>query len=493
MSSNSIHPPIKIRGIDDIINYIDAKDNIKGRAAIVWWLILGGLFLDAFSNSALSAGLNPMTRDLQLSATEVAVLTSFSSWVAILFNPIGGWIADKWGRVTPLIVAKIMAIIGALLVMLSPDFNTIILGRFFVGVSYGMDFAVAMAMLAEFTPAKLKSRLNTWQGIWYVAVCLNLALALMFYSWNVGDAIWRYSISITALCGLIILFLQARYLVESPVWLARKSRLAKATQSMNKIYGDTFILAPENEQKPIIGQATRGFKNILLIFRGVYLPRTILASTVQICQSIQYFGIGWYLPVISAAMFGKNFVYATLGSLFFNLFGIVGGFLSPAIGRYLGLRRASAIGFSIAFIVLLTLGLYSDRLPVWAALVIPALFILCHSGGPGANGKSLSSLSFRSELRAGANGIIGAMGAIGAALGLFIFPVFRETYGLQTTFLIMSVVPLIASIICFSIKWDPTRTTIQPDNEPDAPQFAEDVVSQNKFSPTEPKSGRGIK
>ena len=175
-----------------------------------------------------------MTRNLNLSATEVALLTSFSSWVAILFNPIGGWIADRWGRVPPLIIAKIMAVIGALLVMSSSSFSTIIIGRFFVGVSYGMDFAVAMAMLAEFTPVKLKSRLNTWQGVWYVAVCLNLVLALMFYSWDVGDAIWRYSIAVTALCGLIVLFFQFRYLVESPVWLARKSRLPSGTKSRAK-------------------------------------------------------------------------------------------------------------------------------------------------------------------------------------------------------------------------------------------------------------------
>lgn len=491
MSACSFSNSIKIRGVDDVIHCIDAQEKISGRAGIIWWLALGGLFLDAFSNSALSAGLNPMTRNLNLSATEVALLTSFSSWVAILFNPIGGWIADRWGRVPPLIIAKIMAVIGALLVMSSPSFSMIIVGRFFVGVSYGMDFAVAMAMLAEFTPAKLKSRLNTWQGVWYVAVCLNLALALMFYSWGVGDAIWRYSIAVTALCGLIVLFFQFRYLVESPVWLARKSRLSEAVIAMNKVYGDNFALAPKAELKPVIGQAEKGAKNVLLIFRGVYLPRTILASTVQICQSIQYFGVGWYLPVISAAMFGKNFVYATLCSLFFNVFGIVGGFLSPAIGRRLGLRRSSAIGFAVAFLVLLTLGLFSDRMPLWASLLVPALFILCHSGGPGANGKSLSSLSFRSELRAGANGVVGALGAIGAALGLFIFPVFRDLYGLQTTFLIMSAVPLFASIVCFVIQWDPTRTSIQPDNEPGAPQFESPQTSYPEVMA--PESNRGTK
>lgn len=55
------------------------------------------------------------------------------------------------------------------------------------------------------------------------------------------------------------------------------------------------------------------------------------------------------------------------------------------------------------------------------------------------------------------------------------FPLFRARYGLETTFLILSVVPLVASIICFAIPWDPTRTTIHPDNEADAPQFRSDA------------------
>lgn len=465
---------IKIRGIDDVIAYLDSRQGIVGRAATIWWLALGGLFLDAFSNSALSAGLGPMTRNLHLTAGQVALMTSLASWVAIAFNPIGGWMADRWGRIRPLILAKFLAVVGAVLVVFAPSFEMILVGRFFVGAAYGIDFAIAMAVLAEFTPAKLKSRLNTWQGMWYAAVCTNLLLALLFYSWDVGDAIWRYSVAATAVFGVTILVLQLTLLVESPVWLARKERLDEAAHAMTRIYAQLFVAAPKHERLPVLNQARRGAANVLLIFRGAYLQRTILAATVQIGQSIQYFAVGWYLPLISATLFGKDFAQATIGALAFNVFGIFGGFLSPWIGRKLGLRRASAFGFAMVFVMLLTLGLFHGRMPLWLAVIVPSLFILFHSGGPGANGKSLSSLSFRSELRAGANGIIGALGSIGAALGLLIFPLFREKYGLEHTFLILSVVPLIASVICFVIRWDPTRTTINPDNEPDAPQFEDD-------------------
>lgn len=464
-----------IRGVEDVISFIDARQGIKGRAGIIWWLALGGLFLDAFSNSALSVGLGPMTRDQQLTPAEVAWMTSLASWVSIAFNPIGGWMADRWGRMRPLVIAKALAVIGALLVTFAPSYTTILFGRFFVGAAYGIDFAIAMAVLAEFTPARFKSRLNVWQGMWYMAVCTNLVLALWFHSWGVGDSLWRYSVAATAVFGITILVLQLALLIESPTWLARKERLEDAARCMTRIYGESFVAAPIGERLPVLNQARRGLANVLLIFRGAYLPRTVLAATVQIGQSIQYFAVGWYLPLISASLFGKDFQQATLGALVFNVFGIVGGFLSPVIGRVLGLRRASAFGFALVFVMLLVLGLFNARMPTWVAVIVPSLFILFHSGGPGANGKSLSTLSFRSELRAGANGVIGALGAMGAALGLLVFPLFRQKYGLETTFLILSAVPLIASIVCFSIRWDPTRSGINPDNEPGAPQFKEDL------------------
>lgn len=461
-----------LRGVSDVVAYIDSRPSIRGRAAWIWWLALGGLFLDAFSNSALSAGLGPMTTELALEPTQVALLTSMASWVALVFNPIGGWLADRYGRVPPLIAAKIIALVGALLAAFAPTFELVVAGRFFVGAAYGIDFAIAMAVLAEFTPAKFRSRLNTWQGIWYTAVSSNLILAIGFYNLDVGDAIWRWALGSAGVVAFALLVLQTWKLVESPTWYARKERLDRAASSMTRIYGEPFVAAPEAERHPVINLANRGVANVALIFRGIYLPRTILAATVQMGQSIQYFAVGWYLPIISIAIFGEgDFVLATVGTLIFNVFGIIGGFSSPYLAGKLGLRRASAIGFSLVFVMLLILGFFFDSMPLWLAFIVPSLFILFHSGGPGANGKSLSTLSFRSELRAGANGIIGAIGSLGAALGLMVFPILKADLGLGPTFLILSLVPLSAAIVCWVIRWEPTRAEVSPDEELDAPQF----------------------
>jgi len=329
-----------------------------------------------------------------------------------------------------------------------------------------------MAMLAEFTPRKFSARLNTWQGLWYTAVSLNLILAIVFFQMGTGDSIWRYLLGTCGVVALVLLILQSCYLVESPTWQARKNRLAGAARSMSKIYGQSFI-AEESPIGELQGPptASRGLKNLKLIFRGIYLPRTILATTVQLVQSVQYFGVGWYLPIIAVALFGSDFIFNTVGTLVFNVFGIVGGFASAWLSAKIGQRIASKWGFLIVFIVLVIFGFAYDTLPLWLGFALPSLFILCHSIGPAANGKSLSSLSFRSEIRATANGFIGAIGSFGAALGLLIFPLLQDAFGLGPTFLIVAIFPLAAFIVCTVITWEPTRAEVHVDEETDAPQF----------------------
>lgn len=460
-----------LRGVEDVVNFIDGRTSIRGRAGVIWWLALAGLFLDALSNSALSAGLGPMTRDLHLSPPQVALLTSMASWVAIFFNPIGGWLADRYGRLIPIVAAKALYVMGTLLACFAPSYELVVIGRFFVGAAYGMDFAIAMALLGEVTPKKLSARINTWQGIWYTAVTINLLLALVFFNAGVGDAIWRYSIGATAVVAVLLFILQLVFLVESPTYLARRGNLERAADSMSRMYHQDFVAAPVEDRTPIVNLANRGIRNVALIFRGKYLPRTVLAATVQVGQALEYFAVGWYLPIISLSIFGQDFVQATLGTIVFNLFGILGGFMSPVIGKKLGLRRASAFGFSGVFVMLLIMGFFFESMPLALAFVVPSLFILLHSAGPGANGKSLSTLSFRSELRGSANGFIGAIGGLGSALGLLIFPLLKADIGLGPTFLILSAVPLICAIICFTIKWEPTMAGVNVDDEPDAPGF----------------------
>lgn len=88
-----------VKGVADVVALIDGLGKITGRAQVIWFLVFGGLFLDAYSNAALSAGLGPMTSQMELTSTQVSILTATAPALAIIFNPVGGWLATRIGRV----------------------------------------------------------------------------------------------------------------------------------------------------------------------------------------------------------------------------------------------------------------------------------------------------------------------------------------------------------------------------------------------------------
>ncbi|MER7499012.1 MFS transporter [Nonomuraea pusilla] len=455
-----------IRGAADAAGLIDTLTRLGARANWIWFLALAGLFLDAYSNAALGAGLSPMVKQLGLSPTEVGVLTAMAPAIAIISNPFGGWLAARIGRVKPLLMTKVVFALGAVLTASGSGFQTVFAGRALVGVAYGIDFAVAMALLAEYTPASLKGRLNFWQGVWYTATTTNLLLTLLFYRFDVGADIWRWSVGSSAVFALVLLVLQLVFLVESPTWLASKGRLAEAAANLRRMYGfDAREGGPETADTATAAPRQVGFRDAGVLFRRPYLPRTAISTVISLTQAMQYFAVGWYLPVISLELFGKEFEKATLGSMAFNAVGIVGGCLSAYAGRRLGLRVSSMAGYAVVFAALLVMGATFKELPVGLAALLPVLFIFFHSAGPGPNGKSIAALSYRSDIRTLGTGVTGMLGSLGSVAGLYLFPQLQAGIGVGASLMVLSVVPLAGLLTCLAIKWDPTRASVNLEEE----------------------------
>lgn len=471
---------VPLRGIDDVVAFIDSRPVLSGHAGLVWWLLLGGLFLEALSHSAISVGLAPMSRQLGLDPPEIGLLAAVAAMAALLAQPLGGWLADRWGRVRPLLLAKVLALAGAVLVACGHDVADIVTGRILTGLAFGLDFAVAIAMLAELTPARLRHRLNLWQALWYLAVCSNLLLTLVADQCAPGDGLWRYPVAATAAAALLLLNLQMLFLVESPCWLARQQRWQEAADAMGQLYHghrftvpDALLHQPVAPTPSLLPTPAPGLAQLL---RPPYRLRMALAATVQAGQAVQYFAIGWYLPLLSADLFGDNPRQATWGTLLFNLAGLCGGLLAPSLAGWLGLRQACAWGFGANCLLLLALAGSWPHVGHWQALLLPALFLLCHAAGPGGNGKSLSALSFPSELRGRANGVTGALGSGGAALGLFSFPLLQAWVGTAHCLLLVAMVGLMACLTCWRLRWDPQRAGFHPDLEGAGPHVSTPVA-----------------
>lgn len=442
---------------NDIFRAMD-NGRATSRMKWVWILALGGVFFEAYSGAALATGLSPLTEQLQLSTGEVAVITSSYMVLAIFLCPLAGSLADRYGRINIIIIAKFIACASMVIGLMAPNFEILLASRLLAGVAWAMDFGVVLAYLSEFLPRRDQRKLSRWQGVWYLATTSNLLIATLIFQFNVGQDIWRWLLGTGAVIAALLAVGQIILLPESPRWLASKGRYADAVKALKVVY-DTDVVAADNSievRSPGV-EAPSFIRGSIELFSRPYVGKTTLSTVTFAAQALQYYAIGWYLPIIALRLFGESYESATLGAALFNAVGIVGGFAAAGCYQALGIRKAVRLGFGLCAVVLAVFGLAFNSLPLWAAIGLPTMFILFHATLAASGGAAFSALAFPSHLRGLGMGFATTACNIGAATGLFVFPLLQASLGEGGAILATATVPLIGFIVVTIIRWDPEK------------------------------------
>jgi MFS transporter, putative metabolite transport protein len=441
----------------DVYRAIDAGAP-TGRMKWIWILGLGGVFFEAYSGAALATGLAPLSEELHLSTAQVSVVTSAYMLLAVLLCPFAGALADRVGRLKIIIAAKVIACVAMILGLTAPNFELLMVSRLLAGVAWAMDFGVVLAYLSEFLPRKDQRKLSRWQGVWYVATTANLLVAVVIFQFDVGQSIWRWLLGTAAVIAALLAVLQIALLPESPRWLASRGRFADAVKALHVVYRVDATPGATSENAGAATQDTGDRLTPSALFRAPLLGRTVLSTVSFAAQALQYYAIGWYLPVIALRLFGESYEAATLGAAVFNAVGIIGGFSAAAIYQAFGIRRSVRLGFAICTGLLVLFGVGFHHLPLWAAILLPTAFILFHSALAAPGGAAFSALAYPSQLRGFGMGLSTTACNVGAAVGLFVFPFLQAKFGEGGAILATAVVPLIGFLVSTVIRWDPEQT-----------------------------------
>lgn len=138
---------------------------------------------------------------------------------AIIGAAIGGWMNDRYGRRTAILIADFLFFIGAVVMAASPGPSLLIVGRVFVGLGVGMASMTSPLYISEASPAKIRGALVSTNGFLitggqFLSYLINLAFTKAPGPWR-----WMLGVAgIPALLQFILMFL----LPESPRWLYRK-------------------------------------------------------------------------------------------------------------------------------------------------------------------------------------------------------------------------------------------------------------------------------
>jgi sugar porter (SP) family MFS transporter len=169
---------------------------------------------------------------------------------------VAGALSDKFGRKRLLTFSAFLFTITSVANGLAPDFSTFIIWRMLGGVAIGLASNLSPMYIAEVAPAQMRGRLV---AINQLTIVIGILLA-QFVNWFLvrdlpqgatdefireswyGQTGWRWMFALTAVPAL--LFFTGMFMVpESPRWLARNGRHARAKSVLGRIGGEDYSVA----------------------------------------------------------------------------------------------------------------------------------------------------------------------------------------------------------------------------------------------------------
>ena len=291
---------------------------------------------DAFDVGLVTFVVTALSKSWNLTAAQIGSLLSIGMIGMFVGAVVSGPIADKWGRKAVFQMTMLFFSVFSLLCALAPNFTTLLIFRFFVGVGLGGETPVVTSLLGEFIPAakrgKLQGLLNTFWAVGW------LAAALISY-FIIPTAGWRWAFVAGAVPAFFI-FIVRRHLPESPRWLISKGRIDEAEKivsDIEQIIGKNTTLPPVNVANinPEIAVSKQKV-TISLLFSNEYYKRTIMLWGLWFLGMFGYYGLFSWLPslfVKAGHTMVKSFLYVLIMQIAYVPNQILSAYLMDKLGR----------------------------------------------------------------------------------------------------------------------------------------------------------------
>jgi MFS transporter, SHS family, lactate transporter len=346
-------------------------------AWIAAWL---GWMLDAFDFTIFLLIMVPISKEFGVSVTAVAAVLTFTLWLRLIGAIGSGWLADRIGRKTPLMLSILWFSACNFIAGFSPSFTFLFVVRAILGIGMGAEWTAGATLAMESWPARSRGFMGAvLQASWN----LGFALSSVAY-WLLFDSIgWRGLLWLGILPALVCVYI--RFFVKEPeVWVENRRQQKEQEQE---------VRAP-----------------LLSIFKPALLGNTLtacwwMAGTLIVYYSVYGLFATWLqsdLKLAAAAVATPVLLSNLVGfsSVFF-------GWISDQIGRRRSIIIQATIGCFVAPAYLLT----ADFNWIIVGFVIQGIF----SGALPALVPSYMTERFPTEVRSTASGFCYHVGAVMAS------------------------------------------------------------------------------
>jgi sugar porter (SP) family MFS transporter len=261
---------------------------------------LGGL-LFGFDTAVIAGTTAGLTKSFELTPTGLGLTVAVALVGTVLGAIFAGIPGDRYGRRDSLRVMAILYLVSAIGCAIAWDWYSLLAFRFLGGLGIGGSSVLGPMYIAEIAPAKWRGRLV---GCFQINVVAGILLAyLSNYLVGLGkfgSEDWRWMLGVSGIPALLF-FVMLFTIPRSPRWLAQKSRLDEARETL-KAVGEEDV---EGELDEIVGSIdVEHGHGTEPLFQAKYSKPIFLAVTI---------GMFNQLSGINAILYYLNDIFAQAG------------------------------------------------------------------------------------------------------------------------------------------------------------------------------------
>ena len=160
-------------------------------AWVAAWL---GWTLDAFDFTIFPFLMVPIAKEFDVSLTGVAFVFTLTLWMRLLGATAAGWLSDRMGRKTPLMISIGWYSVCNFIAGFSPSFLFLLVFRTLLGIGMGAEWPAGAALAMETWPIRSRGFMGAiLQGSWGLgAVLSSAAYGLLYDSAGAACCGWAY-------------------------------------------------------------------------------------------------------------------------------------------------------------------------------------------------------------------------------------------------------------------------------------------------------------
>jgi AAHS family 4-hydroxybenzoate transporter-like MFS transporter len=426
------------------VNLTDIIDRSPVGAFQIGVFVLCGmcLLMDGFDLQAIGFVAPAVIKDWGIAAPALGPVLSAALVGVLIGSLVFSMLADRFGRRPVLIAASLMFALFTLATSRASNLTELLAMRLFAGIGLGGIMPNVVALVSEYSPARLRATLimNVANGL-----TAGAAFGGFVASWLIPNFGWRSVFLLGGVIPLVVAVLMIFLLPESAQFLAvRKRGLDRVGRWLRKI--DPSVSATVEYE---VREEAKGGLPIALLFEDGRAAGTLLLWVTNFMNLLNLYFLSSWLPTLVTGL-GYTTRTAVLVGTFLQVGGMIGAMLLGWFVARFGFTSTLAVCFALGCLNVALIG--RSGLPLLGLGSVVFLAGLGIVGGQ-AGINALASSYYPTDLRATGVGAGLGVGRAGAIVGPLVGgQLLRLHWSNQQLFLAAAVPALISFVVMISLR-----------------------------------------